>query len=223
MTFPTMIFAAGFGTRMGELTQDTPKPMVELAGRPMIDHAIKLVRDLGVTRIVANTHYLRDVIEPHLSAHDILISPESPDILDTGGGLKAAAPLLGSEVVITINPDALWLDSNPIEMLIDAWKPDMHALMLLVRLSSAVTTRKVGDFSLEKGKIDRKGDFLYTGVQIIRINQLDKITHRAFSLNQYWDLLADDAPLDGIVYDGKWCDVGTPEGLREAEGLLNGV
>lgn len=223
MIFPAMIFAAGFGTRMGALTQDKPKPMVPLAGRPMIDHTIDLLLDAGVENIVANTHYLRDQIEPHLTAKGIGISPETPDILDTGGGLKAAAGMLGSDTIVTMNPDAAWLGANPVKMLLEAWRPDMQALLLLVPLGNATTARETGDFGLEQGEIYRKGPYLYTGVQIIRVDQLEQIPDLSFSLNLYWDLLAKAGPLNGVVYDAKWCDIGTPDGLLAAEKLLSDV
>ena len=223
MTFPAVIFAAGFGTRMGALTKDTPKPMVPLAGRPMIDYTIDLLKDAGISRIVANTHYLQDKIEPHLMENGIEVSAEQPDILDTGGGLKAARALLDGDVVITINPDALWLGPNPIELLLKAWHPSMQALLMLVPLPKAVTTRETGDFSLEHGGIQRKGEFIYTGAQIIRTTDLDRIEQDFFSLNRYWDLLAAKGSLNGIAYDWTWCDIGTPEGLAGAERLLADV
>ena len=124
-----MIFAAGFGTRMGELTRSTPKPMLPLAGRPMIDHAIDLVRNAGIVRVVANTHYLADQIEPHLVRRDVVAVRETPEILETGGGLKAALPHLGADPVVTLNPDAAWTGSNPISTLLNAWRPEMSALL----------------------------------------------------------------------------------------------
>lgn len=216
-----MIFAAGFGTRMGALTNTRPKPMISLAGRPMIDHAIELVRDAGVEQIVANTHYLSEVIEPHLTGRGVRLSTEQPDILDTGGGLKAALPLLGNDVVITLNPDVVWLGPNPIRQLIEAWRPSMQALLMVVPLDRVTPARESGDFSLEHGAIRRNGDFLYTGAQIIRTNKLNDIEESVFSLNRYWDSLANDTALNGLAYDGRWCDIGTPEGLSSAERLLS--
>lgn len=223
MTLPAMIFAAGFGTRMGTLTQDKPKPMVPLAGRPMIDHTIDLLQDAGVGNIVANTHYLRDQIEPHLIEKGIGISPEVPDILDTGGGLRAATPMLRADTIITMNPDAAWLGANPVKVLLEAWRSDMQALLLLVPLGSAATMREEGDFGLEQGEIYRKGSYLYTGAQILRVDQLEQIPEASFSLNLYWDLLAKAGPLNGVVYDAEWCDIGTPDGLLAAEKLLSDV
>ena len=223
MILPAMIFAAGFGTRMGSLTQSIPKPMVRLSGRPMIDHSIDMLREAGIGQIVANTHYLREVIEPHLLAKGIDLSPEVPEILDTGGGLKAALSKLGGDVVLTINPDAAWSGTNPVKALLQAWRPEMTALLMLVPLSRATSTRDSGDFSLEHGEIRRNGDYLYTGAQIIRTDRLREISADAFSLNIYWDLLAETGPLHGALYDGAWCDIGTPDGLGAARRMLADV
>lgn len=218
-----MIFAAGFGTRMGILTRDLPKPMLPLAGRPMIDHAVDLVREAGIGRIVANTHYLADRIAPHLRSMGLVVSSEHPRILDTGGGLKAALPHLGTGPVVTLNPDAAWDGPNPIGALLDAWRPGMQALMMLVPVKRAGTTRKTGDFSLENGRIRRNGPYLYTGAQIIRTDRLAEIPDPVFSLNRYWDLLAETGPVHGIVHAGGWCDIGHPEGLSQAERMLSRV
>ena len=218
-----MIFCAGFGTRMGALTKHIPKPMVPLQGRPMVDHAIDLLHDAGIGRLVANIHYLSQEIEPHLASKGVVVSPETPEILDTGGGLKFALPLLRSEPVITLNPDAAWTGPNPVSRLVDAWHPDMQALLLLVPLSKATTRRDTGDFSLKKGEIERNGDYLYTGLQIVRTDRLVDIDDQVFSLNKYWDHLASNGPLHGTVYEGRWCDIGNPEGLAAAEEMLSRV
>ena len=218
-----MIFAAGFGTRMGELTRSTPKPMLPLAGRPMIDHAIDLLRNAGIVRVVANTHYLADQIEPHLVQRDVVALRETPEILETGGGLKAALPHLGADPVVTLNPDAAWTGSNPISTLLNAWRPEMSALLLLIPVENALTDRSDGDFSLENGELRRKGSFLYTGAQIIRTDCLAEIAEESFSLNLYWDLLSRTGPIHGVLHQGGWCDIGHPEGLTAAERMLKNV
>lgn len=218
-----MIFAAGFGTRMSPLTDTLPKPMVPLAGRPMIDHAIDLLRTAGISKIVANTHYLPDQIIPHLRAKDILVSDEQPDILDTGGGLKSALPLLGPGPVITINPDAVWFTANPVSQLLNDWSPEMTALLMLIENNRAFGTSNTGDFSLEHGKIRRNGDHIYGGAQIINTDRIGEITQPVFSLNAYWDHLARSQELNGTVFAGDWCDIGTPTGLGLAESMLTHV
>ena len=218
-----MIFAAGFGTRMGEMTKTLPKPMIPLAGRPMVDLAIDHLIDAGITNIVANCHHLAERIAPHLQSRGVRTIIERPDILDTGGGLRNALPLMDSELVITMNPDALWLGANPITALLRAWRNDMQALLLVVPAHKALGTQSMGDFSLEHGEISRNGPFIYSGAQIIRTDRLGEIEGQAFSLNAYWNLLAESNGLNGAVYDGDWCDIGTPEGLAAGQGALSDV
>ena len=178
-----MIFAAGFGTRMGALTANTPKPLIPIAGRPMIDHAIDLLRDAGISKIVANAHYLSDQMSAHLSARDVLVSVETDQILDTGGGLRAALPLLGQGPVITINPDAIWIGPNPIADLLSAWNPSMNALLSLVPNDHVYGTSNSGDFSLKQGVIARNGPFIYGGAQVIKTDEMHNIPSDVFSLN----------------------------------------
>lgn len=218
-----MIFAAGFGTRMRPLTLEIPKPMIPLAGRPMIDHSVDLIRAAGIKRVFANTHHLRERIAPHLAELGVTELHETPDILETGGGLKAALPALGPGPVVTLNPDAAWSGPNPIDLLVSAWRSEMRALLLLVPLANAETQRKDGDFSLENGEIRRSGDYLYTGAQVLRTDDLGKIPDRVFSLNRYWDLLSATGAINGVVYPGKWCDIGNPEGLAAAERMYRHV
>jgi len=223
MITSAMIFGAGFGTRMGALTSDTPKPLIPIAGRPMIDHTIDLLRDAGISNIVANAHYFSDQMSAHLNARDVVVSLENDQILDTGGGLKAALPLLGDGPVITINPDAIWLGPNPVTDLLSAWNPLMRALLLLVPNERAYGTKSSGDFSVKKGKITRKGPFIYGGAQVIETNQLHEFQTDVFSLNAYWDHLGNSNDLNGTPYSGDWCDIGTPDGLSVAEAMMADV
>ena len=205
-----MIFAAGFGTRMGALTKTLPKPMLRLGDRPMIDHTIDLLRSAGVQRIVANTHYLPDAIEPHLRDKGVIPLRED-EILETGGGLRAALPVLDCDPVLTINPDAFWRGPNPVDVLSDAWNNSMNALLLCVPSEDSI-----GDFSLEKGELRRKGPYRYTGLQIVRTERLREIKQAKFSLNAYWDLLAESGPIHGTGYSGEWMDIGSAEKLELA-------
>lgn len=217
MTPAAMIFAAGFGTRMGDLTKTTPKPMLQLAGRPLIDHSIDHLRAAGINRIVANTHYLADCIAPHLKDAGIKTSHEDP-ILETGGGLRTALPLLGPSPVITLNPDVAWNGPNPVSELLANWRDDMQALLMLTPSPDGA---EADDFSLEQGELRRSGPYRYTGLQLIQTHRLHDIETPVFSLNAYWDMLSDAGPLHGCIYSGKWRDVGTPEGLMAAEDLLS--
>ena len=123
MTWPVLIFAAGFGTRMGALTRDRPKPLIAVAGRALIDHALELARGIGADPVVANAHYKAAMLAAHLGPLGVLVSEERGEILDTGGGLKAAMPLLGSDTVVTLNSDAVWAGGNPLAQLVEAWNP----------------------------------------------------------------------------------------------------
>ena len=217
-----MIFAAGFGTRMGELTRTTPKPMLHVGGQPMIDHAVGFLRDAGVNRIVANTHYLHERIAPHLTTLDVEISHEQGEILDTGGGLKAAQYLLEPGPVITMNPDAAWRGPNPVETLLSGWSHDLEALLLVVPRDHAIARQRPGDFDMSGHTLTRSGDYVYTGLQIIQTRLLEQVSDRVFSLNRVWDALITKNQLVGVPYEGHWCDIGHPGGLAAAEALMSG-
>ncbi len=217
-----MIFAAGFGTRMGDLTADTPKPMLTVGGRPMIDIAIDTAREAGIGTIVANTHYLHDRIAPHLNDRGVTVSREHPAILDTGGGLKKALPVLGDGPVVTINPDAGWRGPNPVTVLIEAWRDDLDALLLVVPVDRAIGRKTAGDFALTDGRLRRTGSYVYTGVQILRAGLVATHPGEVFSLNDVWDRLIAQDRLAGHVYPGDWCDIGHPEGLALANDLVSG-
>lgn len=221
-----MLFAAGFGTRMRPLTETRPKPLIPVAGKTLLDHALAQVDQAGVSRVVVNTHYLGDQIAAHLSPRpEIAISPEQPDILDTGGGLRHALPLLGGGPVLTMNTDAVWTGQNAITQLRAAWNPDqMDALLLLVPSDRAVGHDGAGDFTLDAlGRLSRGGGHVYTGAQIIKTDALAAIPDRAFSLNRLWNTMIGSARLFGTVHDGGWADVGHPGGIALAEDMLAGA
>jgi MurNAc alpha-1-phosphate uridylyltransferase len=217
-----MIFAAGFGTRMGHLTKDRPKPLIPVAGKPLIDHALDLLDGQGFQTVVANLHYLPDQIRTHLSDREILFSDETTQILETGGGLKAALPLLGAGPVITMNTDAVWAGPNPIPMLLEAWNPErMDALLMCVPRDNAVGHAGQGDFLLDRAGCLRRGPGLvYSGVQIIKTDLLTSITEPVFSLNILWNHMLEQKTAFGIPYPGHWCDVGHPAGITLAETMI---
>lgn len=215
---PLMLFAAGLGTRMGALTADRPKPMIPVAGRPLIDHALDIARGAGVMRIVANTHYLAGRM---VLPADVAVSHE-PDLLETGGGLRAALPLLGAGPVMTLNTDAVWTGTNPLTELLAAWDPDrMDALLLLLPAPQATGYHGAGDFSAGP-VLTRGGDHAYLGAQILKTEGLADIPDTKFSLNLLWDRMIGAGRLHGITHRGGWCDVGRPESLPLAEALLHG-
>ncbi|MFC4669118.1 nucleotidyltransferase family protein [Seohaeicola nanhaiensis] len=223
MTLPVLLFAAGFGTRMGALTRDRPKPLIAVAGRPLIDHALDLAVGIGAPVIAANAHYKAEMLAAHLTPKGVEISHETPDILDTGGGLKAALPLLGDGPVITLNTDAIWSGPNPLAQLLAAWDPArMDALLTCVPHARTVGRDKGGDFGLDaEGRISRGGDMVYGGAQIIAAEHVAAHPGQVFSMNAVWDEMAERGRLFGAIYPGRWCDVGHPDGIRIAETLLS--
>jgi MurNAc alpha-1-phosphate uridylyltransferase len=217
-----MLFAAGFGTRMKELTKDRPKPLIEVAGEPLIGHALALVGAFGPIRIVANLHYKPEPLAAYLKPRSVDVVLETPEILDTGGGLKNALPLLGREPVFTLNTDAIWAGPNPLRLLAEAWDPDtMDALLVCVPLARTVASANTGDFDVgPEGRLTRRGSWVYGGAQIIKTDRLQEIPGNRFSLNLLWDLMLAEGRLFGLSYPGKWCDVGHPDGISAAEALL---
>jgi len=224
-----MLFAAGFGTRMGALTANRPKPLIPVAGRPLIDHALVLVDEAGITRKVANLHYLPDQLAAHLSPrHDIALSVEVGEILETGGGLRKALPLLGEDPVFTLNTDAVWTGQNPLTQLRSAWDgARMDVLHLLLPANRATGYAGKGDWLLDgDGRLSRANGaegFVYLGAQILRTGKLAAIPETVFSLNRLWDMATAEGRAYGIVHNGGWCDVGRPEGIALAETLLAGA
>lgn len=217
-----MIFAAGFGTRMGALTQNTPKPLLHVAGKTLIDHTLDLVRATSPRVTVANIHYLREQLAAHLDASEVTTITEKPAILDTGGGLKNALPLLGAGPVFTTNSDAIWTGPNPFEALRTAWDPDrMDGLLMTVPVENAISRLGVGDFMHGvDGQLRRGPDTVYGGVQILKTSLLHTINEPVFSLNLVWDIMIAQGRLYGLQHAGKWCDVGHPDGITAAERLL---
>lgn len=217
-----MLFAAGFGTRMKHLTADRPKPMVEVAGQPLIDHALALVHDIDPPVIVVNLHYRPALLVAHLAPLGVQTLIETPDILETGGGLRNALPLLGDGPVITMNTDAIWRGPNPIEQLLAAWDPTiMDALLMCVPPHRALEHKGTGDFTIGvDGRLTRDAGMVYGGVQIIKTDLLTQIDDHAFSLNKLWDIMLENKTLYGLSYAGMWCDVGHPASVITAETLL---
>lgn len=217
-----MLFAAGFGTRMGELTKERPKPLIEVAGKPLIDHALALARAVGPSRIVANLHYRADQLARHLAPRGVALSHEQPDILDTGGGLRAALPLLGPGPVFTMNTDAIWVGPNPLALLRAAWDPArMDALLMCVPAGRATGHSGPGDFTADdSGRIRRGPGLVYGGVQIVKPEGLHDFPQPAFSLNLLWNRMQAAGRLHALSYPGGWCDVGHPGGIALAEAML---
>lgn len=224
---PLMIFAAGFGTRMGALTAARPKPLIPVAGRPMIDRALDLGREAGCTPVAVNLHYLGQQIADHLAGRDVHLSWETGQILETGGGLRRALPVLGAGPVATLNPDAIWSGPNPLMMLDLAWDAGrMDGLLMVAPVERIYPHGGRADFSMDgQGRLSRHADtggqgFVYLGAQIIRTTGLAAIDTPVFSLNRLWDRMIAEGRAMGLPYPGEWCDVGRPEGLAQAEAML---
>lgn len=216
-----MLFAAGLGTRMGPLTADRPKPMVEVAGRPLIDYALDLTRDQPLRPPVVNLHYKADILRNHLSDQTVVFSDETDLLRDTGGGLRHALPLLGSDPVITLNTDAIWQGPNPIAQLRAAWRDDMEGLLMLIPTAQVIGHKGAGDFVIgDNGRLTRKPGHIYSGLQMIRTDGLSEIDDDVFSLNRLWDNAIARGTLHGMTYSGRWCDVGQPDSIPLAEALI---
>ncbi len=214
-----LIFGAGFGTRMAPLTDSLPKPLIPVAGRPLIDHAIALTPGLNLH---VNAHYHADQMVAHLQ-NRATVHIEDPDILDTGGGLKAALPKMHGDCVMTLNSDAVWNGPNPLDVLRDAWRPDMDALLLLVPLAQTVGYSRSGNFAMGNDNTLSRSTSgqVFTGAQVIRRDVVNVIADAAFSLNKVWDVLLAKGTMCGVSYAGQWADVGTPAGIPLAEAMLD--
>lgn len=219
-----MIFAAGFGTRMGALTANRPKPLIEVAGKCLLDHA--LAQALPGLRIVVNTHYLAEQIRDHLIARpDILISDESAKILETGGGLRAAMPLLADDPVFVLNSDGVWTGENPLQQLAQAWDPArMDVLLLLLPAADFIGHQGTGDFVMDAdsrlSRAQGRPGHTYIGAHITRTDGLSAIEQDVFSLNTLWNSAISRGRAFGLLHNGGCADVGRPEGIALAEKLL---
>ncbi len=220
-----LLFAAGLGTRMRPLTDDRPKPLVEVGGRALIDHALDLVTPLALPRVVVNTHYRGEMLAAHLAGRGVAISQEAPEVLETGGGLKQALPLLGPGPVYTLNTDAVWHGPNPLQALRTAWDPArMDALLLCVPPAQVRGHRGKGDFLIDAaGRLSRGPGLVYSGLQIIKTEGLARIDKQVFSLWELWQPMLDAGRMCGLAYGGDWCDVGYPQAIEIAEEMLADV
>lgn len=217
-----MLFAAGKGTRMRQLTKTTPKPLIKVKGRALIDYALDMIEAFGPKTCVINTHYLAAQIHAHLTGRAVHLVHEQ-DLLETGGGVIHALQQLDSDVIATFNSDAVWRGDNPLAMIAQHWDgDDMDALLLCLPKENAIGYKGNGDFAISQdGGITRGGPFVYSGVQIIKTQPISCIQDKVFSLNLVWDDLIARGRAKALVYTGKWVDVGTPEGIILAETLLN--
>lgn len=207
---------------MGDLVKDRPKPLIKVSGKPLIDHALDLTKVPGVGQRVVNLHHHGEMLRDHLADQDILFSDESDALLETGGGLRKALPLLNASPVLTMNTDAIWKGPNPVKTILDAWQDHMEALLLLVPKSHISGHHGHGDFEIDKaGRLTRAPDAVYPGLQMIRTEGLKNISQTKFSLNVLWDEIASRGGLYGTIYHGQWCDVGNVSSIPIAEAMLD--
>lgn len=229
-----MVMAAGLGKRMRPLTATRPKPLVEVAGKALIDHVFDRLRTAGVKRAVVNVHYLADQLEAHLRARvkdiDVLVSDERAQLLETGGGLVKARELLGDKPFLCVNSDNLWVDGpiDAIRSLAAQWDDErMDALLLVVPLARAHNHPGSGDFRLDGfGRITQRrkpgqmAPFVYTGVQILSPRVIRDWPEGPFSTNLFWNRAMDAGRLWAVVHQGLWFDVGSPPAIAATEAVL---
>jgi MurNAc alpha-1-phosphate uridylyltransferase len=228
-----MVMAAGLGKRMRPLTATRPKPLVEVAGAALIDHVLDRLAASGVTRAVVNVHYLADALEAHLRRNDhgldIAISDERAKLLETGGGLIKALPLIDTDPFIQVNSDNFWVDGpvDALQLLAERWDDaTMDVLLLLVPLSRANCHGGKGDFHMDAaGRISRRrigriAPFVFTGVQMLSKRLITEPPTDVFSTNVFWDRAIESGRCYGVVHQGLWFDVGTPPAIARTEALL---
>ncbi len=230
-----MLMAAGLGKRMRPLTATTPKPLVRVAGKPLIDRALDRLEEAGVARAVVNVHYLADAIEAHVVARKapaVTFSDEREQLLETGGGMvKAAAAGLLPDPFFACNADSIWLDGpqNAFSDLSAGWASErMDALLLLVTHARAHNFDGSGDFYMDPaGPLTRKlpgriAPFIYTGIQLVSQRLLRDAPDGKFSTNVLWDRAIAEGRLYGVAFTGRWYEVGTPAHIRPTEEALKG-
>lgn len=227
------VLAAGLGTRMRPITERMPKPMVALAGRPLIDHVLERLAAAGIERAIVNVHHHADLLERHLKSRSepprVEISDERGVLLDTGGGAAKALPLLGSEPFLIHNSDSVWLEgpAGNIPRMLDMWDgARMDSLMLLAQVTQSLGYDGAGDFAMAPdGRLARRGEgllvpFAFAGVSIAHPRLFERAPQGRFSLNTLWNRAIDAGRLYGLRLDGLWMHVGSPEALAQAEARI---
>ncbi len=228
-----MVMAAGLGKRMRPLTATRPKPLIEVAGKTLLDHVLDRLRAAGVRKVVVNVHYLADAVEAHLATREhgleVAISDERALLMETGGGLVRAAPLIDCDPFLAINSDNLWVDgpADTLKLLASHWDDiKMDALLLLVPLARAGNHRGMGDFHMDRsGRLKRRrqshvAPFVFTGVQMLSKRLLRDAPEGPFSTNILWDRAIEEGRCFGAVHQGLWFDVGTPKSITQTEADL---
>jgi MurNAc alpha-1-phosphate uridylyltransferase len=228
-----MIMAAGLGKRMRPLTATRPKPLIEVRGKALLDHVLDKLRTAGVKKLVVNVHYLADLVEAHLAGREhgfeVAVSDERKLLMETGGGLVQAAPLIDSDPFLALNSDNLWVDgpADTIRLLASQWDDaKMDALLLLVPQARALGHKGMGDFHMDReGRLRRRershvAPFVFTGIQMVSKRLLRDAPEGPFSTNILWDRAIEEGRCFGAVHQGLWFDVGTPSSIPLTETAL---
>ncbi|ACA15055.1 Nucleotidyl transferase [Methylobacterium sp. 4-46] len=224
------VLAAGLGKRMRPITATMPKPLVEVAGRALVDHALDRLAEAGIAEVVVNVHYLADLMEAHLRRRNgpprIVLSDERDRLLETGGGVRKALPLLGEAPFLILNSDSFWLEGpRPnLARMVAAFDPEaMDMLLLVASAATSLGYDGLGDFQMDKaGRLARRAErevapFVYAGVAVVGPSFFADTPEGPFSLNLLFDRAVARERLHGLRLDGQWLHVGTPEALQAAE------
>jgi MurNAc alpha-1-phosphate uridylyltransferase len=226
-----MVLAAGLGTRLRPITETIPKPLIEINGRTLLDHAIDRLALVGVERVVVNVHYRAEMVAAQLARRDhphIEVSHEA-ELLETGGGVARALPLL-DDAFFVVNSDVFWLDGKEraLQRLATAFDPErVHAILLLQPTATAVGYEGSGDYLIDPRGCPRRrserevAPFLYAGIQLLNRRAFTGISDRVFSLVRLFDRAEKAGRLHAIVHDGEWYHIGTPQGLAATRERLS--
>jgi MurNAc alpha-1-phosphate uridylyltransferase len=224
-----MVLAAGLGTRMRPLTDDRPKALVEVMGRPLIDHVLDRLAAAGVDFAIVNLHHFADRLERHLAARSrprVIIADERKQLLGTGGGIAKALPQLGNAPFFLVNSDSLWLEkgASNLARLDGAFDPArMDALLLLASTSAATGYDERGDYfampdgTLQRRTTEQEAPFIYAGAAVLSPALFKGAPEGAFALTPFFDQAQRRQRLHGLILDGMFLHVGTPEAVVAAE------
>lgn len=226
-----MMLAAGLGTRMRPLTLTRPKPLIEVAGRSLLDRGVDALQRAGVSQVVVNKHYLADQIDGWAAARatpHIVVQDEEALILDTGGGVAKALPHLGPDPFFVLNSDSFWVDgpAPALHRMRDAWNDaTMDCLLLLARKNHSTGFDGPGDFDMDDtGRLARRSgetaEHVYAGAYLVHPRLFRDAPEGAFSMNELWNRALAEGRLHGLVHDGWWLHVGTPDAIALAEDKL---
>ncbi|MFD2238851.1 nucleotidyltransferase family protein [Aureimonas populi] len=227
-----MVLAAGLGKRMRPITSTTPKPLVEVGGKALIDYGLDALERAGVTKIVVNVHYMADLVRGHLRKRKgarIVISDETSALLESGGGVVKALAELGDRPFFLVNSDTFWIEGyrDNLDLLAELWDEDeMDALLLIADMKRATGYEGRGDFTMDaQGRLSRVAErdmspFIYAGAAILKPSLFAGLPEEKFSLNRVFDTAIEAGRLHGVRLDGLWITVGTPASIREAESVL---